>query len=244
MTARASARGTRLLAPLALSLVLFAPLQALAGPEEAPPASEAHSEGAHEEGESSELNWAYGFLGEKEGAEPSLAYRPKGMPPPFLANILNTVILFSIIAILGKKPIALALRKRKERIVHGMEEAGRMRDDAARQLAGFEEKLEHLGQEIERIRREMREAAEADRKRILAEAKERRERMERDARLLVEQETKAAREELARETALAAMRSAEELIGRSLAAADHDRMAVEYFEILRRAPLGAQGRQS
>jgi F-type H+-transporting ATPase subunit b len=198
-----------------------------------------HASGEHEEAES-EFNWAYGFLGEKEGVAPDLMYRPKGMAPPFLANVLNALVLFTIIVVAGRKPIALGLRKRKERIVHGMEEAGRMKAEASARLAEYEEKLKHIEREIERIRSEMREAAEAERRRVLQDAKERRERMERDARLLVEQETKAARERLSRETIASAMRSAEAIIARAIGPADRDRMITEYFETLGRAPLGPQ----
>src|SRR5437868_15039215 len=127
------------------------------------------------------------------------------MAPPFLANIINAAVLFTIIIVAGKKPIAEGLRKRKERIVQGMDEAGRMKAEAEKRLAEYEEKLKHIDTEVARIRSEMREAAELERRRVLAEAKERRDRMERDAKLLVEQETKAAREPLARETGAAAM---------------------------------------
>jgi F0F1-type ATP synthase membrane subunit b/b' len=203
--------------------------------------SEGRAEGEHEEGEEGQFNWAYGFLGEKEGVEPSIAYRPKGMAPPFLANIINAAVLFTIIIAAGKKPIAEGLRKRKERIVQGMEDAGRMKADAEKRLAEYEEKLKHIDAEVARIRTEMREAADLERRRVLAEAKERRERMERDAHLLVDQETKAARETLAKETVEAAMRSAEELITRSLGPADHEKLANEYFDTVRRAPLQASG---
>jgi F-type H+-transporting ATPase subunit b len=227
---------------LALGLVAAAPRAARA--DEEPEGTVAHAErlqhdAEHEEAEETEFNWAYGFVGEKEGVEPSLLYRPKGMPPPFLANVINALVLFSIIVVAGKKPITLGLRKRKERIVQGMEEAGRMKAEAAKRLAEYEEKLKHIDREIERVRAEMRDAAQAERRRVLTEAKERRERMERDARLLVEQETKAARETLARETVAAAVKSAQELIARSLAPADHERMGVEFFETVRRAPLGS-----
>jgi F-type H+-transporting ATPase subunit b len=225
---------------LAIGLALGVPRLSHAEPEPEGAAAE-HAEhgghGGHEEGET-EFNWAYGFIGEKEGVEPSLAYRPKGMAPPFLANVINAAILFTIIVVAGKKPIALGLRKRKERIVQGMEEAGRMKAEAAARLAEYEEKLKHIDHEIERVRTEMRAAAESERRRVLTEAKERRERMERDARLLVEQETKAARETLSRETVVAAVKTAEDLIAKSLAPADHERMAVEYFDTLRRAHLG------
>jgi F-type H+-transporting ATPase subunit b len=229
---------------LALAFAASAPRFAFADQETAAKVEEAksegHAEGEHEE-EAEEFNWAYGFLGEKEGVEPSFAYRPKGMAPPFLANIVNAAILFTIIIAAGKKPIAEGLRKRKERIVQGMEDAGRMKADAEKRLTEYEEKLKHLDNEVARIRTEMREAAELERRRVLSEAKERRDRMERDAHLLVEQETKAAREALAKETVVAAMRSAEELIARSLGPGDHEKLATEYFDTVRRAPLQASG---
>ena len=68
-----------------------------------------------------------------------------------------------------------------------MEEAARMKSDAEKSLAEYEQKLASIDQEIERVRREMRAAGESERVRILADARARRERMERDARLLVEQ---------------------------------------------------------
>ena len=231
---------------LALALSAGAPKAAYAHHDDEPASKveeakgEGHAEGEHEEAEG-EFNWAYGFLGEKEGVEPSVLYRPKGMAPPFLANIINAAVLFTIIIVAGRKPIAEGLRKRKERIVQGMEEAGRMKADAEKRLAEYEQKLAHIDSEVTRIRTEMRQAAETERRRVLSEAKERRERMERDAHLLVEQETKAAREALARETVEAAMRSARDLIARSLGPADHDKLATEYFETLRRAPIQSTG---
>jgi len=232
----------------ALALAASTPRSARADQEPSTNAEQAsgetHAEGAHEEGEEAPFNWAYGFFGEKDGVEPSLAYRPKGMPPPFLANIINAAVLFTIIIVAGRKPIAEGLRKRKERIVQGMDDAARMKADAEKRLAEYEDKLKHIDTAVARIRAEMREAAELERRRVLSEAKERRDRMERDARLLIEQETKAAHEALSRETVAAALRSAEELIARSLGPADHEMLASEYFDTLRRAPLQASGGSS
>lgn len=193
------------------------------------------------EGHEAEFNWAYGFLGEKEGVEPSLLYRPTGMPHPFLANVINAIILFSIIVRTGKKPIREALQRRKERLVGSMQEAAKMKADSEVGLAAHEKKLAHLDEEIERVRREMRESAQAERQRILSEAKERRERMERDATLLVEQEQKAAHETLMRETLASAVRSAEEIIKKQLGSADHDRIARDFLETVRTAPLARTG---
>lgn len=213
----------------ALSALAFGitPARAQEEPQKSAEHEAAHEEEEHEGGE---INWAYGFLGEKEGVAPDLLYRPKGMPPPFLANLVNAGILFAILVVFGKKPVAEGLKHRKQRIVAGMEEAARMKAEAQGELAQYEEKLRRLDQEVERVKKEMHEAAEAERRRILTEAKERRERMERDAHLLVEQEQKAARDTLLRETVMGALASAEEMLGSHMTQADHDRLTGEYVD--------------
>jgi F-type H+-transporting ATPase subunit b len=229
------------LAAVAFASVLFVLFAGHARADEpssagAAPATAAKGEEAGEAEPSGEINWATGFLGEKDGVEPGLLYRPKGMGPPFLANIINSAILFVILVGAGRKPVAEALKKRKARIVAGMEEAARMKAEAEKQLAEYEAKLANIDTEIERIRRDMRESADIERRRILTEAKERRERMERDARLLVEQELKAARESLMKETVIGAIRSAQELLATQLSAGDHDRIAQEHLQSFVRSP--------
>jgi F-type H+-transporting ATPase subunit b len=225
---------------LGAALSMFAPR--FAGAADGEPGEHGAEPGEH--GDDAEFNWAYGFVGEKDGVEPSLLYRPKGMAPPFLANVINAAILFTIIVSAGKKPIAEALKKRKERLVGSMEEAAKMKAESETSLAEHEKKLAHLDEEVQRIRREMRESAEAERQRILTEAKERRERMERDAQLLIEQERKAARATLMRETVASAVRSAEEILAKQLGAADYDRIARDFLETVKRAPIATAGGRS
>jgi len=179
-----------------------------------------------------EINWMYGFLGEREGEEPSLLWRPVGMPSPVGAMFLNTGILFFVLYRMAKKPVAEGLKKRKQSILQGFAEAGQMRDVAAQRLAEYERKLGAIDDEIERVRVQMREGAALERKRVLQEAKERCERMERDARLLIEQELKAAREELIRETAKGALKSAEGLITAQLTGDDKQRLLQDYLATL------------
>jgi F-type H+-transporting ATPase subunit b len=111
-----------------------------------------------------------------------------------------------------------------------MDEAAKMKEDAARSLAGYEEKLSRIDEEIERVRTEMREAGQQERVRILAEAKERRVRMERDAKLLIELELKAAREELIKETVESAVRSASARLENQVTVADQQRIAEHYLK--------------
>lgn len=197
--------------------------------------------GGHDAHEDPHINWVHGFLGEKEGAEPDFLYRPIGMPPPLLAQFVNAGLLFYLLFAVGRKPLAEALKKRKERIVSGMEEAGKMRAEAAEALEKYEDKLKHIEEEIQRVRDEMKATADAERERILAEAKERRARMERDAKLLIEQELKAARELLVNEMVEGALRSAEEMITRELTPADEERIAKASMDLLGATKINAGG---
>jgi F-type H+-transporting ATPase subunit b len=193
------------------------------------PASPSPEDPEHHVPRLAEYNWYYGFLGEKDGAEPSFLFRPKGMPVPFGAMLLNSAILYYLLIRFAKKPIAEALKSRKTTILRGMEEAGKMKSDAEARLADYEEKLATIDQEIERVRAEMRSAGQTERTRILAEAKEKRTRMERDAETLISQELKAVRETLLAETARGALLSAEKALLAKLGAADQTRLAEEYL---------------
>ncbi|HEY3668713.1 MAG TPA: ATP synthase F0 subunit B [Polyangiaceae bacterium] len=189
-----------------------------------------------------EYNFFYGFLGERDDVEPSILWRPKGTPVPFGAMLLNSAILYYLLVRFAKKPIAEALKSRTIMILRGLEEAGKMKSDAEAQLAQYEQKLATLDQEIERVRADMRSSGEAERKRILAEAKEKRTRMERDAQTLISQELKAAREGLTSEMARTALRSAEATLRSRITAADQSRLAEDYLGSIKNAATALRGK--
>lgn len=190
---------------------------------------EAAEHGAHHAPSLDDINWYHGLLFEREGAEPSLLIRPKGMPVPFLGYVLNAAVLYAIIYRFAKKPLRDGLAKRKAKILSGMKDAAAHRADAEARLEGYKQKLASIDEEVERVRRDMREAGEAERARVLAEARARRERMERDARTLVEQEFVAARENLAKEMVQSALRSASTELEARVTPADHARFADDYL---------------
>jgi F-type H+-transporting ATPase subunit b len=189
-----------------------------------------------------DINWGYGFLGEKEGATPSLLWRPKGMPVPFGALALNAAILYWLLIKFGKKPIGDMLKARKLGIMKGMEDAARMKAEAEASLAKYKKQLDEIDSEVERIRREMKEAGEAESARILSDAKERRERMERDARTLVEQEMKAARETLLHETVRAAVKTAEATLVSKIVDSDRQRLGDEFLASVKASGAALRGR--
>lgn len=191
--------------------------------------------------ESHAINWYWGMLGEKDGVEPSLLWRPTGMSPPLVAETFDAALLLYLVYRLSRRPVKDALKKRKEAILQGMESAAKMKRDAAERLAEYEQKLQRIDDDIERVKSEMRAAGESERARILEEAREKRARMEREAHLLIEQELKAAREQLLRETVQNAVSAAQQLLVKQIGQADQDRFAEEYLGSVERSKLNAPG---
>jgi len=189
-----------------------------------------------------EYNLYYGFLGERDDVEPSVWWRPKGTPVPFGAMILNSAVLYWLLVRFAKKPLAAALKSRKIGILRGMEEAGQMKKEAEARLADYEQKLATVDQEIERVREDMRSAGQSERKRILADAKEKRTRMERDAQTLISQELKSAREGLLADMSRAALRSAESTLRSRITAADQARLAEDYLAGIKHAATALRGK--
>ncbi|MGE0326513.1 MAG: hypothetical protein AB7K71_30195 [Polyangiaceae bacterium] len=230
----------RFFAILQLALLLLAPAAAFA-------AEGGHEQGGHgaaHGGEHHGINWFYGNVYESDEIDhPTLIARPKGMAPPVSALVLNSILLYFILFKLLGPSIKEGLKKRKQDIMKGMDDAAKMKQQAAASLKQYEDKLKHLDEEIDRVRREMREAAHAEREQILREAKERRDRMEREAKLLIEQEIKAAREDLMRETVRAAVSTAGELLTKQLSSSDQQRIADEYLTSLEQA-VNAKGGQA
>ncbi len=203
---------------------------------------DAHGAGSHD-AHHQEFNWYHGMIGVKEG-EASLLWRSPGTPPPFAALLFNTFLLFFIIFKVAKAPVMQGLRDRKQKIARAIEDAAAMKKEAEEQLARYQHKLDNLDAEIERVKREMRESAEAERRRVLDEAKARRVRLEQEARQLVEQELADLRDQLTRETARAALRSARELLKKSASTEDHRRLCEQYLATLAERPALARGGRS
>ena len=179
-----------------------------------------------------EFNWFHGLIGAKEGVEPSLLWRTPDMPTPFAAVLINTALLFGLLFKMARAPVAKGLAARRERIMRGIDEASAMKAEAERQLAFYRGKIENLDSEIERVKREMREGSESERKRILEDAAARRARLEQEARTLIDQELAAVRDDLTRETARAALSSARDLLAANTTTDDHRRLCEQYLDSL------------
>jgi F-type H+-transporting ATPase subunit b len=185
-----------------------------------------------------DINWFYGWVAESDDDDPSLFWRPKGMPPPLGALILNTAIVFYLIGRYGKKPLQGALVKRKLNLLRGIEEASQMRDQAQTRLDEYEQKLSHMDQELERLRQELRTSALAERQRALSEARVRGERLVREAQVTVEHELKAARDQLVAESVRQGISQARQLMVGQISPVDQLRLLDEYLGSVAQARIG------
>jgi len=160
--------------------------------------------------------------------------------PAYGAMLLNFAILMILYYWLGKAPIAAALKNRRASVAKEIEEAKRMRDEAEARAVKYQEKLQNLEAEVREMRESLKAAGEADRDRIVREAEEKAVRMEKDAKFLVEQESKQIRAELTRSAVEMALAAAEELLKKRITPADQERLAEDYLSQISKRPSGTQ----
>lgn len=194
--------------------------------------------------EHSHINWYQGLLGVDNEKAKSASFADRllwryhnpddecdvaNQEPPLLANFINFAILVGLLVKFGKKPLSEALAKRKKDVAEDLVSAKSLADEAELRLKRYQKQLDKLEDRRQEIQEESALQWEAEKKRILSEAEERRVRMRRDAEIRVEQELKAAQLELLREAIEGAAVAAEKLVATRIDARDHERLADEYL---------------
>jgi F-type H+-transporting ATPase subunit b len=147
-------------------------------------------------------------------------------------SIINFLIWLAIIVVLLRKPLVSFLQNRRVVIVEGLEESKRLKDAAEAKFADYSERLAHLDEELAKLRKEMIQAGEAERDRIIAEAESKAARMRRDAQFLIDQQMKQLRVDLTREAIEAAVAAAEDMLRKEAAGGDQQRLADDYLKRL------------
>jgi F-type H+-transporting ATPase subunit b len=185
-----------------------------AGEHGAAPAGEHKAE--HEEGPGP-INWQ--DFGNKD-------------QPPYAAAIINFALLAFIYFYFGRKPIAAALKTRRDGVAKQIEEAQKMKREAEERSKQYTEKLGDLTTELAKTKAALAEAGAGEKQRIVREAEEKAVRMEKEAVFLLEQEAKQMQADLQREAVAAALHRAEELLASKITTADQERMAEEFLATL------------
>ncbi len=148
----------------------------------------------------------------------------------FIWACLNFAALVYILVRFGKKPVATALNGRIESIQNAFDDLDARRAEAEKKYAEYEHKLSGIDEQAKRILESFKEQGEAEKEKIIAQARDTAEAIKAQAEFYVRQELANAKKELQSEIADMAVKMAEELIRKNLNEQDHHRLISEYLE--------------
>ena len=151
------------------------------------------------------------------------------MSAPFVLMLLNFGILLLILAKWGG-PVARKLAQdRHDQIKSALDEAAKLRDQAATKLAEYEAKVKGLDNEVKQIVDGIRADAEADKKRILESATAQAAQMKRDAEQRIAAEIEYARKALQKEVTVAASTATEKLLKDKVTSDDQNKLVSTFI---------------
>jgi F-type H+-transporting ATPase subunit b len=160
------------------------------------------------------------------------------MSAPFVLMLLNFGVLLVLLAKFGGPAARKMAETRSDEIKNALDEAAKLRKQAAAKLDEYNAKLSQSEAEMEAMLKGMRADAEADKARILAAADAQAAAVKRDAELRIAAEIQRARAELSREVALAAASAAEKLVREKINATDQASLVDGFIRDVEAAALG------
>jgi len=226
---------------LAVSVMLASPAAPAVAQHGDAPAEDAagdHGAGDHGAGDhGAEAPHGDGLAGEAEAYPEAVHHEPVGVidvltSRSFLATVINFAIFVFLLVRYAGGPIGRFFQGRSSEVAQELEEAKRLTEEANAKKAEYEERLAKLDRELDDLKAEMVRSGEKERDRMVAEAKERAERMRRDAEFAIDQRVRALRAELTRDTVQAALAKATAILEAQMTTDDQTRLADAYLETL------------
>jgi F-type H+-transporting ATPase subunit b len=151
------------------------------------------------------------------------------MSAPFIFMVLNFAILLGILVWKGKPAAQKLAADRHDQIKSALDEAAKLRKEAADKLAEYETKLKAADAEINALVAGIRADAEAEKARILESADRQAAQMKRDAEQRIAAEIETARAVLTREVTIAATSAAETILRQKMTAGDHQKTVATFI---------------
>jgi F-type H+-transporting ATPase subunit b len=154
--------------------------------------------------------WVTPIAQAQESAKSSEGQAENSQDKWFWWNVVNFVILVGILGYIVKKNGGPYLKTRGEEIQRGMAEAATAQRAADERVAGMERRIAKLGDEIDRMRAQIRQEMAVEGERIHMETEHHIHRMNEQAEQEIQSLTKAALRKLRIYSAELALKSAEE----------------------------------
>ena len=136
--------------------------------------------------------------------------------PWLLAQLINFILVLVILRMLVYKPVLAMFATRKQKIQEALENAEKVKADAALQQKEFDRKLDEARREAQSAAVVAQQAAEKERQRIIAEAQEDAEKIRVNARGELDYERKQMVSELRQQVIDLSVIGAQRVIGGNL----------------------------
>jgi F-type H+-transporting ATPase subunit b len=143
---------------------------------------------------------------------------------------LNVIILVAILYKLTAKGIKGFFVGRRETIKESLETAIEEKEAAQKKFEEYSTKLEQARGEIEDISQMIRAQGEAEKEKIIEDAKRAADKMKEDAKSRMDQEFKKMKNELRAEAAELSVQMAEAILKKSIKKNDHDGMVKDFID--------------
>jgi len=162
----------------------------------------------------------------------------------FIWPAVNLVILLAVLVYFARKPLRAYFDKRRSDIAGELQSSADELATAESTYAKWQRRMIDLDGELDEIRATSRQRAEAERERIIGDARATAERIRRDATAGIELELRRAREILREEATQLAIELAGERLSREVTEADRDRLIDEFIGRIASTPgSGASQRE-
>ncbi|HEY0190282.1 MAG TPA: hypothetical protein VGC42_04120 [Kofleriaceae bacterium] len=188
-----------------------------------------------------EFGGAYGDGVMTDTVTGQIIHEEEPASPPFIFMLVNFALLLGILAWKGLPVGHDIARERHDQIKTALDEAAKLRKQAADKLAEYETRLKDADAQIKTMVEGMRADAEADKQRMLAQAEKTAALMKRDAEARIAAEIELARSLLTREVTAAATAAAEKILRDKTTAGDQQNLVASFIKDLQ-APRAADNK--
>lgn len=145
-------------------------------------------------------------------------------------RVMNFTVLAVALFFILRKPVSQALNSRIDGIREQLSDLESKKEEAEKELAGYQEKLAGLEQEAGKIVAEYTRQGNEARDRILKEAETAAQKLEEQAKRNIEYEFKQVKTKLQEEILEKALVKAEEILKTGITDEDQDRLVDEYLK--------------
>ena len=149
--------------------------------------------------------------------------------PAFVWHAINLLILIGGGWWLLRKPLANAVKGRREGIARSIEDSARLRDEMRAKFEEYDARMKNIDARMGELVGDAKREAELERSRTIEEAKKLAARIREDAKLVADQEIARAKRELQDEQIALAADLAEKLLQTNVTKDDQARLATEFL---------------